>query len=156
TVARSTLLAAKKRVGVRVAVPGVGVGRYDDGGSHPIALVLDGFQGQRSAERNAENDERLLRLSLKPLDDGPQIVDVLRHRGTVGAARRRVAASALLPVADEEILFQVEQPLKLSDLVQDGQTRAPLNDEQRRKPSLRGTHSDFLPGAVDVELRRLV
>jgi hypothetical protein len=68
----------------------------------------------------------------------------------------RVAASTLLPVSDEEISFQIQQPLKLGHFVQHRQGRATLNDQERRQPGARGAETDSLVGTVDHQLDRTV
>jgi hypothetical protein len=83
--------------------------------------------------------------------DGPQIVELLLPGHAVRVLPRRITASSLLPVTDEEVLFQIQQALKLWHFVQQRQGRAALHDEERRKTLACRADADSLAGAVDIQ-----
>jgi hypothetical protein len=82
---------------------------------------------------------------------------LLLHADALRLAVRRIAAAPLFPVADQEITLEIEQPLKLPDLVQEGQAWATLDDLHRRPSVVFGGAEMYrLAGAVDVEVDRSV
>jgi hypothetical protein len=75
-VACSTRLFFQKCGGGGIALAGLEVRGYGDDRLHPIGLVFGGLEGNGCANRNAEHQNRLLRLVMEPFQDGPQIVDL--------------------------------------------------------------------------------
>src|SRR5262245_43721829 len=114
--------------------------------------MLGGLEGEGPAERNGEHGRALLRLVEEPLKDGPQVGDLLAQAHGFGVAPRRVTAAPLFPVRDQELAFEMQQPLKLADLVQQRQARTGLNDQQRRASVAFGAEADALARVVDVEI----
>ena len=89
-------------------------------------------------ESVAEDDDPLFHFAVKPRENRPKVCNLLGPGHAGGRRPARVAASALLPVANQKVPFEIQQALKLRHLVQQRQGRAALDDQQRR---------DHLPAA---------
>lgn len=106
--------------------------------------MFDGSQDHRGADRNAQHRDALLRLAVEPRQHGPQILYLLRPGHAVRVLLCRGPASSLIPVRDEEILFQLQKALKLRDFVQHRQGGAALDDEQWRESRACGAEANAL------------
>jgi hypothetical protein len=114
------------------------------------------LQREGPSKRNGEHDRALVRLPEEPAQHGAKIRNLLLHVDALRVVRQRVTATALFPVADQEIALEIEQPLKLADLIQQGQAWTTLHDQQRRLSFALGAETNALLRAVDVEINRAV
>jgi hypothetical protein len=124
-----TALLLEKIVGRRIAHRRVQIWGDHDDRPTTIAFMLSRPQDHGAAQGNAKYDNGLVCVLVQPLEDRAEIIDLLLQRHASCVLCRRGPTASLLPIAHQEVSFQIQTSLKLGHFVQHGKSRPGLNDQ---------------------------